>query len=94
MKVLVLLGFLNLIYIFKAPTSSTVYHQLSIMRDIPLVTFTNHAQIYFVKHFVCNLARLGLSEQLIVIASDQRTFSQLEHFQQNGKVYKNQDCFI
>ena len=73
-------------FIFKAPTQWTVYQQLSIMQDIPLVTFTNHAQTDFVKHFVCNLASLGLSDQLIVIASDQRALSLLEHFQQNGKV--------
>ena len=55
------------------------------MTGVPIVTFTNEAGIYFVQHFVCNLASLGLSEQLIVIVSDQTGYHQLAEFQAQAR---------
>ena len=55
----------------------------NIAKDIKktvILTFTNYAQIHIVKHFLCNLAKHKLEDQIIVITTDTESFSTLLTF--------------
>ena len=59
---------------------STIQNIAKDIKKTMIVTFTNHAQINIVKHFLCNLGKHKLENQIVVITTDKESFSTLLKF--------------